>query len=322
MKFSNPKIEKALLYIAYVLTFFVIAFVAVKLFVQAVNDDSDSAYQNDMKEHYSNYLPILPEKLDFCGEEVPLQDFDVRESLEKELLKTMYWHSETFLYLKRANRYFPMLRKILRENGIPEDFLYLCVTESGMDHVVSPSNAVGFWQILETTGKENGLEITPEVDERYNIEKSTEVACKYFKQAFAKFGSWTSVAASYNCGQAGMQRLIRTQGENSYYDLKHNRETGRYVYRILAFKLLLTKPEDYGFCFREKDLYPPLDTKTIEVDSSISNLYDFAKQVTVNYKMLKYLNPWLRDTKLTNPDHKVYQITVLNDGSRENVYKN
>lgn len=321
MKNSKTKIEKTLLYIAYLLTFAVIAFVALQLFVQATTDDSDSAYKNDMKEHYNNYLPILPDKLDFAGERVPLEDFDVRESLEKELLKTMYWHSETFLYIKRANRYFPMMSKILKENNIPQDFLYLCVCESGMDFVVSPSNAVGFWQLLEATGKENGLEINSEVDERYNIEKSTIVACKYFKQAYAKFGNWTDAAASYNCGQAGFQRLINNQGETSYYDLKHNRETGRYVYRILAYKLLLTHPEDYGFCYREKDLYPVLDTKVIEVDTAINDLYSFAKEHAGNYKMLKLLNPWLRDTKLTNKENKVYKITVLNDGARKNAYK-
>jgi hypothetical protein len=320
MFFSNNKTGEKILFAAYLLTFVVIAFAAVKLFVQATEDSSDTTYKADMKDNFTNYLPVLPDKLDFCGEKVPLEYFDVREALERELIKTMYWHSETFLYLKRANRYFPVMAKILKENNVPEDFLYLCVTESGMSNVVSPAKAVGFWQLLEATGKENGLEITSEVDERYNVEKSTVAACKYLKQAYEKFGNWTMVAAAYNCGQAGAQRLIKNQGETSYYDLKHNTETGRYVYRILAYKLLLSHPEEYGFVFREKDLYPILKTETIEVDSTISDLYSFGKQVTGTYKMLKLLNPWLRDTKLTNTKGTVYKITVLKEGARENTY--
>ncbi|MBQ5540488.1 MAG: lytic transglycosylase domain-containing protein [Bacteroidales bacterium] len=320
MFFSNNKTGEKILFAAYLLTFFVAAFAAVKLFVQAAEDSSDTTYKADMKDNFTNYLPVLPDKLDFCGERVPLEYFDVRESLERELIKTMYWHSETFLYLKRANRYFPVMKKILKENGVPEDFIYLCVTESGMSNVVSPAKAVGFWQLLEATGKENGLEITSEVDERYDVEKSTEAACKYLKQAYVKFGNWTMVAAAYNCGQAGAQRLVRTQDETSYYNLKHNTETGRYVYRILAYKLLLSHPEDYGFVFREKDLYPVLKTETIEIDSTINDLYSFGKQVTGTYKMLKLLNPWLRDTKLTNTKGTVYKITVLKEGARENTY--
>ena len=320
MALNNPNSGKKLLYVAYILTFFAIAFAALKLFVQATKENSESSYKADMKENFTNYLPVLPEQLDFCGERVPLECFDVRESLERELIKTMYWHSETFLYIKRANRYFPRMSQILKENNIPQDFLYLCVAESGMDNVVSPAKAVGFWQLLEATGKENGLEINSEVDERYNYEKSTVAACRFLKQAYEKFGNWTMVAASYNCGQAGAQRLIRNQGENSYYDLRHNSETGRYVYRILAYKLLLSNPEEYGFRFREKDLYPEIPTTTIAVDTAVTNLYDFAKQVTVNYKMLKLLNPWLRDTKLSNPNGKHYEITVLKDGAREKTY--
>ncbi|MCR4559767.1 MAG: lytic transglycosylase domain-containing protein [Bacteroidales bacterium] len=320
MFFLNNKTGEKILFAAYLLTFVVAAYAAVKLFVQATEDSSDTTYKADMKDNFTNYLPVLPDKLDFCGEKVPLEYFDVREALERELIKTMYWHSETFLYLKRANRYFPVMAKILKENNVPEDFLYLCVTESGMSNVVSPAKAVGFWQLLEATGKENGLEITSEVDERYDVEKSTVAACKYLKQAYEKFGNWTMVAAAYNCGQAGAQRLIKNQGETSYYDLKHNTETGRYVYRILAYKLLLSHPEEYGFVFREKDLYPILKTETIEVDSTISDLYSFGKQVTGTYKMLKLLNPWLRDTKLTNTKGTVYKITVLKEGARENTY--
>ena len=323
MDFKNPKLERALLILVYALTFLVVAYVAVSLFVQATDNGAeavDSAYNAEMRENYGNYLPELPDTLSFCGERVPLEDFDVREALDAELIKVMYWHSQMFIYIKRANRYFPTLRRVLAENRIHEDFLYLCVAESGMDHVVSPAKAVGFWQILESTGKDGGLEINDEVDERYNIEKSTKVACKYFHQAHDKFGSWTMAAAAYNCGQAGLQKLIDRQGVNSYYELRNYTETGRYVFRILALKLVMQNPEAYGFVYKEKDLYPEIKTRTIEVDSTISDLAAFGREVSVNYKMLKLLNPWLRDTKLSNKHHKTYQIKVLDQATREGVY--
>jgi len=318
---SNSATPKYILSGLYIVTIFVISILAFKMFVCSVDDDGDGLYRNEMATKYNVYCPILPDTLDFCGENVPMENFDVRESLEKEILKTMYWHSETFLYLKRANRYFPAMRKILKEQGVPEDFLYLCVVESGMDNVVSPMKAVGFWQILESTGKECGLEINEEVDERYDFEKSTYAACYFLKQAYAKFGSWTMAAASYNCGQYGLQRLVNRQGENNYYNLKHNSETGRYVYRILAYKMLLSRPADFGFCYRQKDLYKPIETNTVAVDSAITDMYTFAKNYTVNYKIFKLLNPWLRDTKLTNKDQKTYYIKVLADGARKEKKK-
>ncbi|MCQ2252507.1 MAG: lytic transglycosylase domain-containing protein [Bacteroidales bacterium] len=321
MNFQNPKIEKALLTLVYVLMFVVIAYVSITLFVQATDHTADSLYREGRDESMNNYLPEMPEHLDFCGERVPLEHFDVREDFERELIKVAYWHSETFIYIKRAARYFPMISKILKDNGVPQDFLYLCVTESGMDHVVSPANAVGFWQILESTGKENGLEINSEVDERYKIENATVVACKYFKQAYAKFGSWTMAAASYNCGQAGLQRQVNNQGQDTYYDLRLNRETSRYIHRILAFKLILQHPEKYGFIYREKDLYQPIETVEVEVDTAITDLYAFGRDHAGTYKMLKLLNPWLRDTKLTNRDGKLYTIKVPAEGARDKSAK-
>ena len=298
----------------------VILYSGVKLFTAAVNDDDDDLYMQELKNNYINYAPVIPEKLDFCGEIVPVENFDVREALEKELLKTMYWHSEIFIYIKRANRYFPLIRKILKENDIPEDFLYLCVTESGLDNVVSPSNAVGFWQILDGTAKDFGLEISSDVDERYNLEKATRAACEYLKRAKAKFGSWTLVAASYNAGMGRISQYISTQHQNSYCDLLNNKETGRYVFRILAFKILLTHPEDYGFCYRQKDLYPVIDTKTVNVDTTINDLISFGINHAGSYKMLKILNPWLCSTKLTVKDGKTYQITIPLENARSKKY--
>ncbi len=321
MSNKNPKIGKALLTLVYVATFIAMAYVSISLFVQARSgDDLEADVLPSAAGPLDNVAPCLPDSLSFCGERVPLECFDVRESLESELIKIMYWHSSTILYLKRANRYFPTLRRILRENGVPEDFLYLCVCESGMDNVVSPAKAVGFWQILESTGKEGGLEINAEVDERYHYEKSTVVACRYLKQAYVKFGSWTLAAAAYNCGQNGMQKVLNAQGEESYYDLRHNPETGRYIYRILAFKILMQNPAAYGFVLCPEDLYPEIPTRLVAVDSSITDMYGFARTQCQNYKMLKLLNPWLRDTKLTNRTGKTYYIKVLADSTRENLY--
>lgn len=323
MSNKNPKIGKALLALVYIITFIAIAYVSITLFVQASSGEGmvSADSQKRPASPYDNIAPYMPDTLSFCGERVPLEYFDVRESLESELIKIMYWHSSTILYLKRANRYFPALRSLLRQNGVPEDFLYLCVCESGMDNVVSPAKAVGFWQILESTGKEGGLEINTEVDERYNYEKSTAVACRYLKQAYERFGSWTLAAASYNCGQNGLQKVLDAQGENSYYDLRLNPETGRYIYRILAFKILMRSPETYGFALCPEDLYPELDTRMVAVDSSITDMYAFGRSQCGNYKILKLLNPWLRDTKLTNRTGKTYYIRVLKDGARQNLYR-
>lgn len=325
MSINNPKISKALLALVYVVTFAVIAFVSISLFVQARGiDDREIMAGREPLATNDNMVPYIPDSLTFCGERVPLEDFDVREALESEMIKIMYWHSSTILYLKRAHRYFPTLSRLLAENQMPQDFLYLCVCESGMDNVVSPAKAVGFWQILESTGREGGLEINAEVDERYDFEKSTVVACKYLRQAYQKFGSWALAAAAYNCGQNGMQKVASAQGISDYYDLRHNPETGRYVYRILAYKIIMTNPERYGFSLCPEDLYPEIPTRTIQVDSAITDMYAFARSQCVNYKMLKMLNPWLRDNKLTNRYRKTYNIKVLKDGeaTRRNLYRN
>lgn len=267
-------------------------------------------FQEMFNRNYAVFALEIPEKLDFAGENVPLEYFDVKESFDRELLVNTYWQSQTLLFLKRANRYFPLIEKILRENGIPDDFKYLALAESGLTQVVSPKNAVGFWQFLKGTAREYGLEVSEEVDERYNIEKSTVAACKYFKKAYEKFNSWTMVAASYNNGRLGLIKQINRQDEDYYYDLLLNEETGRYLYRILSLKTILSDPEKYGFYVRSEDLYPPIRTKKIEVDSSIHSMVDFARHFNLNYKTLKYFNPWLRDNRLTNYKKKTYSIEI------------
>lgn len=258
------------------------------------------------------FTPVeLPEKLTFAGEKVPMEYYDVRENLDRELLSTVYFHSQTIRYIKNAPRYFSVIEPILKSNGIPEDFKYLCVAESGFDpRAVSPAKAVGLWQILESTAKENGLEINAEIDERYHIEKSTEAACRILKSAYLKFGSWSLVAASYNGGRTFLDRQITNQKVNSYYDLLFGEETTRYVFRILALKLVMEKPDEYGFQVEKDQLYPVIETKTIEVNGPVADWASFAIEKGINYKILKMFNPWLRETFLKNSARKTYTLKI------------
>ena len=264
------------------------------------------------------FTPVkLPEKLTFAGEAVPMEYYDVRENLDRELLSTVYFHSQTIRYIKNMPRYFSIIEPILKSNGVPEDFKYLCVAESGFDvRALSPAKAAGLWQLIESTAKENGLEINAEVDERYHVEKATEVACRMFKSAYQKFGSWALVAASYNGGRAGLDQKITAQKVKSYYDLLFVEETTRYVFRILALKLVMEDPEEYGFKVDKKDFYPVIETDNVVVKGSVSDLAAFAISKGINYKILKMFNPWLRDTFLKNPTKKTYTLKIPEKGFR------
>ncbi|MEO1051454.1 MAG: lytic transglycosylase domain-containing protein [Bacteroidota bacterium] len=260
---------------------------------------------------YSNARSLdLPENLTFAGEPVPLHIPDVRERLDRELHINTYWHNNTIFLIKRANRWLPQIEKILEEKGIPDDFKYLPVIESGLLNAISPKKAVGFWQILKAAGKENGLEINNEVDERYDPIKATEAACSYLNTAYKKFGNWTSVAASYNRGMAGLQRALDNQKVNSYYDLLLNEETSRYVFRILACKEIIEHPEKYGFEIDQNHLYIHETLRTIEVNETIDDLISFSLEKGINYKLLKRYNPWLRKNKLTVRRGQTYTLTV------------
>lgn len=261
--------------------------------------------------------PTIPSKVDFCDEPVPLDFFDVHESLEKELIINTFWHSQTILLLKKAPRFFSEIEPILKANNVPDDFKYLMVAESGFQDIVSPAGAAGQWHFLEATAKEYGLEINDEVDERYNLLKSTEAACRYFRESYNIYKNWTLVAASYNGGRRGVDRQIEKQGVTNYYDLLFAEETGRYVYRILALKLIFQNPGTYGFHLSADEIYPIIKYEEVKVDSSINDMGAFAKTYGTNYKMLKMLNPWLRDKKLTNPQKKTYIIKVPGKNSRE-----
>lgn len=252
----------------------------------------------------------LPKEMIFAGEKVPMELADVRERLDKELHINTYWHNNTIFLMKRANRWFPQMEPILKKHGIPDDFKYLPLIESGLMNDISPKDAVGFWQIVKSAGKENGLEITNDVDERYDPIKATEAACRYLKTAYNKFGNWTSVAASYNRGMGGIGRALENQQVDSYYDLYLNDETSRYVFRILACKEIVENPSRYGFKVDPRHLYEPEKLRYITVTQNIPDLIAFAKQNGTNYKLLKRHNPWLRDDKLTVKKGKSYKIAL------------
>ena len=258
-------------------------------------------------QRFSRYIPTAAE---FAGEAAPLNIIDVRERFERELLVNANLDATTLLIIKRANRAFPVIEPILAKYGVPDDFKYLAVAESGLTNAVSPAGARGFWQFMDAAGRGNGLEINDEVDERYHLEKATEAACKYLLNAKQRFGSWTLAAASYNGGLNGVGRQVDFQKVTNYYDLLLTDETSRYVFRILALKEIMKNPAVYGFEVTPEELYENLPVRKVEVDSSITNLADFAKTQGVNYKILKIHNPWLRDKKLTNAARKKYSIDI------------
>lgn len=277
----------------------------------AISDESVADLQYDVEDrHFLAVSLDVPDSMIFAGEPVPIDIPDVYERLDKELQINSYFHSNTIFLIKRANRWLPQIEKILRENGIPDDFKYLPLVESNLLNDVSPKNAVGYWQILKDAGREKGLEITNEVDERYDPLKATRAACKYLNEAYEKFGNWTLVAASYNRGMSGLQRAIDNQQVNSYYDLYLNEETARYVFRILAIKEIVEHPLKYGFQIDPKHLYQPEPLKYVEVDETIKDLVTFARQHNTNYKLLKRHNPWLRDDRLTVKKGKHYRIAL------------
>ena len=289
--------------------------------VQAVQQDEDTQRidpeikkTDKLVNDYNVYAIPLPETLDFAGEPVPLDNPDIRERLDRELLVNTYWQSNGLLLIKRAAKYFPIIEPILEEEGLPDDFKYLAVIESGLTQAVSPARATGFWQILRSTGRELGLEVNDNVDERYNIELSTRAACKYLKNSKENLGSWTLAAAGYNAGNAGMSRRLDQQNVNGYYDLLLGEETGRYVFRILALKQILADPERYGFNFKEEHLYDKVPSYKVKVDTVVTDFVQFAEHFGINYKILKLHNPWLREDHLNNASRKEYQIEIPKEG--------
>lgn len=283
----------------------------VNIFETRQNDCKGLNWQVSIDSSNFNYPIKVSGELYFAGERVPLEDAEVRERLERELQLNAYWHSNTLMCMMQANRYFGALDSLLAQHGVPSDFKYLALIESNFRNDMSPAGAAGFWQLMKPTAGVYGLEVNSEVDERYNIEKATAAACKYLTDAHQRFGTWTTAAASYNMGMGGMADRIADQKTNYFYDMYFNAETSRYIFRMLAMKIIFSNPQMAGFMINTDDLYQPYKYRTVTVDTSISSIADFAGGYGLKYKHIKMLNTWLRDARLSNREHKKYLIKIL-----------
>ena len=271
---------------------------------------SDVPSEKNTADSYTIKALKIPDELTFAGEKVPTELYDIKERMDRELLVNTYWQSNGLLLIKRAHKYFPIIEPMLKKYGIPDDFKYLAVAESGLENNSSSAGAAGFWHFLKSSAKEYGLEVNQNVDERYNLEKATKVAADYLKKSKKRFGNWTLAAAAYNAGNARIARNLKKQQVTDYYDLLLNSETSRYVLRIVALKEVLSYPKKYGFEFEKEDLYTSPATRTVKVDTVITNIASFAKGFNTNYKELKLHNAWLRENKLNNKSRKLYKITI------------
>lgn len=279
------------IFLGFVLSFFVRS---------TQNTVTDKAVTDDFKEHYHIYALPLPDSMYFAGERVPVEKPWVRERLDRELLVNVYWQSYALLKFKRARKYFPLFEPILQRYGIPEDFKYLAVAESNLEPVVSPAGAAGIWQLMKGTARKYGLIVDKEIDQRYDPWLATEAACRYLAEARQQFGSWTLAAAAYNRGRQGLQKALDDQGATGYYDLYLNPETAKYIYRIAAIKEIMEHPQDYGFHFREKDLYHLPELRKVMVDTAVSSWPGFARKFGLTYGQLRYYNPFIRDYQWAN----------------------
>jgi len=291
----------------------IIFFSSLFSFSQDTKNDDESNYYS---ENYKVKSPFIPEELFFCSESVPIKNQDILERFDKEIIVNTYYHSKAILILKRSNKYFPIIEKYLKKHGLPDDLKYLAIAESALENAISPAGAKGFWQFMPKTGKAYGLEINDLIDERYNLEKSTEAACKYLKKLYNQFGSWALAAAAYNMGPYALKKQLEKQKVDNYYNLKLNSETSRYVFRIIGYKLIDKNPKNYGFNLEKKDLYPPLKTYNIEVKETIDNLANYAISLGLNYKIIKYLNPWILKNKI-EIKNKSYMIKLPLENSLE-----
>lgn len=266
---------------------------------------------------YQAFIVPVPEEASFAGEKIPLQEPDLRERFDREIHVNANWHSNTILMIKRAHRWLPTISEVLKENNIPDDFKYIVAIESNFEeNARSYRDAVGFWQLLEGTAEQYDLEVNGEVDERRDPVKATEAACKYLHDAYEKFGSWTSVAASYNVGMRGLERRLEEQKVDSYFDVLLNDETARYMFRVLAAKAILEDPSAYGFNVPIAERYVQPEFDTVYVEETIPDLVDFAHEHGITYKTLKRYNPWLRRERLT-VKHNTYNILISKDPAEQ-----
>ena len=285
-----------------------VVFVGV-LFTNTISQSNEPEIKN-VAETYEIRAVKVPTHMELASERVPLERADIKERMDRELLVNTYWQSNGLLLIKRANKFFPIIEPLLKEYGLPDDFKYLCVAESALINIPSSKGAAGYWHFMPATGREYGLEVNRNVDERYNLEKSTRVAAEYLKKAKRKLGSWTLAAAAYNAGNGRISQRLKQQQVSDYYDLLLNTETGRYVFRILALKEVMSNPKKYGFVYDQDDLYTYPNTYEVKVDTTITNIANFAKNCGVTYKDLKLVNPWLRETKLNNKSRKTYTLKI------------
>ena len=272
--------------------------------------DSEEVHTNAIRADYRIYAPSIPDTLSFCGERVPIHLWYVREGLDRELVSNMYYQSSTLFYIKRATRVFPVIERILKQEGVPEDMKYLCVIESGLQNVTSPAGAGGYWQFMKATGQKYGLVVNDEVDMRNDLEAATRAACRYLKDLKKRFGGWTEAAAAYNCGENGLEKRLANQRQSSYYELLLNRETQRYVYRILALKLIMQHLQNYGYHVRRCDTYPELPSNEVELSGQNVDLVQFAVDHGTTYKLLRTYNPWLTAATLKNKAGKTYKVKI------------
>ena len=310
------KKSKTYYFLAGALSVLGIIFISTNLFftqntIAAIDENQDVLFPQD----YRIISPKIPNNVTVFGEGVPLDNFEAYERVDREILVNTYWHSATILAIKRAARWFPIIEPILKQNNIPDDFKYLAVVESNLENVVSPAGATGYWQFIKSAAKQYGLEVTDEVDERYDVIKSTEAACKYLNTAYQMFGNWTMSASSYNAGMSGIDKWSGLQKTTNYWNLVLGSETSRYVSRIIAMKLIMENPSAYGYDLKEEDLYKPLKFKEVELNTSVEDFAEYASTIGVNYKTLKLYNPWLRDTKLKIKSGVTYKIKVPEEGS-------
>lgn len=301
---------KKLSIIAIVLASLAIAGEAFIFATRKEKNESEALHTKAIRTDYRVYAPSIPDTLYFCGERVPLNLWYVREGLDRELVSVMYYQSSTIFTIKRATRVMPTIERILKEEGVPEDLKYLCVIESSLQNATSPAGAQGYWQFMKATGQKYGLEINDEIDMRNDLEASTHAACKYLKYLKRRLGNWANAAAAYNCGEAGLEKRLTNQQQKSYYDLALNKETQRYVYRILATKLIFQHLQDYGYYVRRCDTYPELPYEEVELGGKDVDLVQFALDHGSNYKLLRIMNPWITTDKLKNKADKTYKVRV------------
>ena len=314
MKKGKPSIYY---FLAGMISTFTILIIIILLYLANNTTTAGNTTDQDFPQGYKIISPGIPGYLEFAGERIPTENFEVYERMDREFLANTYWHSATILAIKRANRWFPVIEPILKKNNIPDDFKYLSIAESNLENVISPAGATGFWQFMKPAGEKYGLEINQLIDERYNVEKSTEAACKYLNDSYNMFGSWISAAASYNMGQENTTEQRERQKATNYFNLVLNSETSRFVARIVSLKYILQTPEKYGFDVKEEDLYKPLEYYNVTLDRPVTDFADYAKSYSINYFTLKMYNPWLRDNYLTNRNKKAYTIKLPMEGSIE-----